>query len=151
MHLGRMLQWATDQFGLDPRDEWYEYVAEVLLCERPTEGDLGVRNVSAGLQLLAGRCDPRTPVIMRRLISEEQYLDVDVVPALTCLRTAEARGIVSEIAAEAEMELNTAERRGKVALRQREKLQRLQEMLKIAKERLKATEGTGASRSSRGS
>jgi hypothetical protein len=78
-----------DVYDFQPRNEWLEYVAACLLAEPIAEDE--TTWASRGLRLLTRLTDARCPVVVWRLIRDDVHDEEDVVPALTAVRSDDAR------------------------------------------------------------
>lgn len=98
LEIGRVLRYLEEIEETPVREEWCEYVAACLLTERfvPEEG----WSTSDGLALLRAHKDPRTPVVMHRLIRDHMYDEEDVVPSLTVVTSGEAQNATRQLLAE---------------------------------------------------
>ncbi len=94
------MAWVEQQFDLRPSPEWLEYMAAAMITERISKADRAIGAMSAGLKLLVGRADARTPIVMQRLIRDRVYEEEDVAPALAVSKTPEAREIIRELVLE---------------------------------------------------
>jgi hypothetical protein len=111
--LGGSLLSAVEHYGITPRHEWAEYVAACLLAEPIGENDDIM--TSDAVRFLHQRRDPRTPIVMERLITSGAVEDEMVVPALTVVPTRDARAAADRLAQWLSIELFRA--RGERAAR----------------------------------
>ena len=85
IQLGHILLSATRFYGLRIPIAWIEYVAAVLLNGEIKPEDRHLGWPGKALTLLCEHRDPRTPIVMWRLVRDNLYEEEDVVPALDCL------------------------------------------------------------------
>jgi hypothetical protein len=126
--VGEALQSGQAFRGLDVRSEWCDYVAACLLVEKFPKDEAWM--ASKAIELLLAYRDPRTPIVMHRLIRDKIYDEDDVVPALTVFRNQDAARTTRALLAE------TCAARARARGEEADRLEYLEELLRRAADEL---------------
>lgn len=97
LSLGDALLNAEEFHDLKLDSRWASYIAASLIVDATKRTEREVWLASRAVLLLRRAKDPRTPVVMGRLIERDVFEPEDVFDALTCAPGDEARHIVDDL------------------------------------------------------